>query len=247
LHPAPNIDLFPQQLLLDQDQDEDQVAGQPATFDPNFLNEVDKYLASFDKPPADEPELPFLIEENPPETYQDGSTTVPNVETEPSMDVDDHNVPSFQQKQIFCNLPPPVSAPPNIPGNNHMGDYLVPPPQTFFDNLPTTVCATFSINANGHVVQVDPFHTRSKSVIVQGPALVARLSTRAKKTPAKTNAERCELYRKKQKTKKEKDEEELRMLDAKNRALKAKETAIRNRVQRMKQALLRMGLGNYVY
>jgi len=214
LHPAPNIDLFPQQLLLDQDQDEDQVAGQPATFDPNFLNEVDKYLASFDKPPADEPELPFLIEENPPETYQDGSTTVPNVETEPSMDVDDHNVP---------------------------------PPQTFFDSLPTTVCATFSINANGHVVQVDPFHTRSKSVIVQGPALVARLSTRAKKTPAKTNAERCELYRKKQKTKKEKDEEELRMLDAKNRALKAKETAIRNRVQRMKQALLRMGLGNYVY
>jgi len=245
LHPVPNIDLFSQQLLLDQDQDESQVAGQPATFDPDFLNEVDKFIASFDKPPADEPELPVLIEENPPETYQDGSTTVPNVETEPSMDVDDHNVPSFQQKQIFCNLPPPVSAPPNIPGNNHMGDYLVPPPQTFFDNLPTTVCATFSINANGHVVQVDPIHTRSKSVIVQGPAFVARLSTRAKKP--KTNAERCELYRKKQKTKKEKDEEELRMLDAKNRALKVKETAIRNRVQRMKKALLRMGLGNYVY
>jgi hypothetical protein len=36
------------------------------------------------------------------------------------------------------------------------------------------------------------------------------------------------------------------MLDAKNRALKAKEAAIRNKVQRMKEAVLRMGLGNYI-
>jgi hypothetical protein len=70
-------------------------------------------------------------------------------------------------------------------------------------------------------------------------------SLRGKKV-AKTNAERCELYRKRQKSKKEKGEEELRMLDAKNRALKTNEAAIRNKVQRMKEALLRMGLGNYI-
>jgi hypothetical protein len=70
-------------------------------------------------------------------------------------------------------------------------------------------------------------------------------SPRGKKV-AKTNAERCELYRRRQKGKKEKEEEELRMLDAKNRALKAKEAAIRNKVQRMKEAVLRMGLGNYI-
>merc|ERR1719278_312599 len=66
------------------------------------------------------------------------------------------------------------------------------------------------------------------------------------KRVAKTNAKRCEDYRKRQKTKKEKDEEELRMLEAKNRVLKAKEAVIRNKVQRMKEALLRRGLGNYI-
>merc|ERR550519_2890679 len=102
---------------------------------------------------------------------------------------------------------------------------------------------------------------RSQSVIMQGPVLAARLSTiqahcrqtihtsvgspRGKRV-AKTNAKRCEDYRKRQKRKKEEDEEELRMLEAKNRVLKAKEAAIKNKVQRMKEALLRMGLGNYI-
>jgi len=148
--------------------------------------------------------------------------------------------------------------------------FFAPPPQpqqqTFSNNFPTPVCApfnlpvnTFSINTDGDVplvVQVAPVPMRSQSVIMQGPALAARLSTtqtihtsmgspRGKRV-AKTNAERCGDYRKKQKSKKEKDEEELRMLDAKNRVLKAKEAAIRNKVQRMKEALLRMGLGNYI-
>jgi len=152
-------------------------------------------------------------------------------------------------------------------------DNFAPPPQpqqqTFSNNFPTPVCApfnlpvnTFSINTDGDVplvVQVAPL--RSQSVIVQGPALAARLSTtqaqyrqathtsvgspRGKRV-AKTNAKRCEDYRKRQKSKKEKDEEELRMLEAKNRVLKAKEAGIRNKVQRMKEALLRMGLGNYL-
>merc|ERR1712037_494560 len=103
------------------------------------------------------------------------------------------------------------------------------------------------------------FLSSSQSVNKQGPVLAARLSTsqahcrqamhttvgrpRGKKV-AKTNAERCELYRTRQKSKKEKGEEELRMLDAKNRALKANEAAIRKKVHRMKEALLRMGLGN---
>merc|ERR1719285_1610821 len=67
---------------------------------------------------------------------------------------------------------------------------------------------------------------------------------RGKKVP-KTNPERCRDYRKRQKTKKEKDEEELRQLDAKNRTLKAKEAALRNKIRRIKEAARRMGLGNY--
>jgi hypothetical protein len=123
----------------------------------------------------------------------------------------------------------------------------------------TPVCPPFSIpvsiNTNGDVsfvVQVAPIPpTRSQSVIMQGPVLVARLSTtqahcgqaRAKRV-AKTNAERCELYRKRQKSKKEEGEEELTMLADKNRALKAKEAALRIKVQRMTEAVRRMGLGN---
>merc|ERR1712012_970 len=144
-------------------------------------------------------------------------------------------------------------------------NYLVPPPhsKTFFNNQPTTVLATYIINAEGVVVQVDPNPpARSKSVIQPVPGPRPRLTTtqaycrpaihtsvrspRAKKI-AKTNLERCRDYRKRQKTKKENEEEELRMLDAKNKVLKDKETAIRNKVQRMREALRRMGLGNYVY
>jgi hypothetical protein len=143
---------------------------------------------------------------------------------------------------------------------------LVPPPQpqSYSNDLSTPVCPPFSINipvsipvipvnipvsinTNGDVsfvVQVGPIPpTRSQSVIMQGPALAARLSTRGKRV-AKTNAERCELYRKRQKSKKEEGEEELTMLADKNRALKAKEAALRNKVLRMTEAVRRMGLGN---
>merc|ERR1712007_240731 len=110
----------------------------------------------------------------------------------------------------------------------HVDDYLVPPPPQPQQTFSTQVCAPFSINTDGDVplvVQVAPIPSRSQSVIKQGPALAARLSTsqahcrqamhtsagspRGKKV-AKTNAERCEIYRRRQKGKKEKDEEELR-------------------------------------
>merc|ERR1712037_798481 len=147
-----------------------------------------------------------------------------------------------QPQQTFSNTTP-VCPPFSIPVNTDGG-----------------VVCTYSINTNGDVplvVQVATIPSRSQTVIKQGPALAARLSTsrqamhttvgspRGKKV-AKTNAERCELYRTRQKSKKEKGEEELRMLDTKNRALKANEAAIRRKVQRMKEALLRMGLGNYI-
>jgi len=253
--------VFPTELLP-QDQNENQVAGQPATFDPNFWKEFENQLANCGEPATDDSEFPSLTEEGPPESYltNDVSSStsfclsgldnfpsevssigggVSNVETWP-MDVDDFLAPPHQpQQQTFSNnFPTPVCAPFNLPVN------------------------TFSINTDGDVplvVQVAPL--RSQSVIVQGPALAARLSTTQAhcrqathtsvgspkgKRVAKTNAERCGDYRKKQKSKKEKEEEELRMLEAKNRLLKAKEAVIRNKVQRMKEALLRRGLGNYI-
>ena len=178
------------------------------------------------------------------ETLQDA----PNVEPMDFLVVDDYLVPPPPQPQTFSNhLPTPVCPPFSIPVNTDGG-----------------VVCTYSINTDGDVplvVQVATIPSRSQSVIKQGPVLAARLSTsqahcrqamhttvgspRGKKV-AKTNAERCELYRTRQKSKKEKGEEELRMLDAKNRALKANEAAIRKKVQRMKEALLRMGLGNFI-
>jgi len=254
--------VFPTELLP-QDQNENQVAGQPATFDPNFWKEFENQLANCGEPATDDSEFPSLTEEGPPESYltNDVSSStsfclsgldnipsevsaigggVSNVETWP-MDMDNFAPPPQPQQQTFSNnFPTPVCAPFNLPVN------------------------TFSINTDGDVplvVQVAPVPMRSQSVIVQGPALAARLSTiqaqcrqathtsvgspRGKRV-AKTNAERCGDYRKKQKSKKEKEEEELRMLDAKNRVLKAKEAVIRNKVQRMKEALLRRGLGNYI-
>jgi len=263
--------VFPTQLLP-QDQNENQVAGKPATFDPNFWNEFENHLASCGEPAADDSEFPSLTEEGSSESYLtngspssifsclSGLDNIPNevsaigggasnVETEP-MDVDaswllDLIAPP-QQQQTFSNTTP-VCPPFSIPVNTDGG-----------------VVCTYSINTDGDVplvVQVATIPSRSQSVIKQGPAMVARLSTsqahcrqamhtsvgspRGKKV-AKTNAERCELYRTRQKSKKEKGEEELRMLDAKNRALKANEAAIRKKVQRMKEALLRMGLGNFI-
>jgi len=253
------------------------VAGQPATFDETFLTDIGNYLEICGKPKADVSDVPSIAEEEFLETYltnvlygsprscssslennpsvvsahggaqEETLHDAPNVEPMDFLDVDDYLVP--QPQQTFSNnFPTPVCAPFSIPVNTDGG----------------VVCASFSINTDGDVplvVQVAPIPSRSQSVIKQGPALAARLSTsqahcrqamhtsvgspRGKKV-AKTNAERCELYRMRQKSKKEKDEEELRMLDAKNRELKAKEAAIRNKVQRMKEAVLRMGLGNYI-
>jgi hypothetical protein len=174
-----------------------------------------------------------------------------HVEAEPMyMDVDDNIVPPPQPETFSNNnLPTPVCAPFSIPVNTDGG----------------MVCASFNVPVNTDediplVVQVATIPSRSQTVIMQGPALAARLSTtqaqcrpvmqasvgssRVKKV-AKTNAERCELYRIRQKTKKKEGDEELRRLEDKNKTLKAKEAALRNKVKRMKEAALRMGLGNY--
>merc|ERR1712172_178924 len=175
----------------------------------------------------------------------------------------------------------------------HLKEYL----ETFSDTLSTPVCAqvSFPVNTDRGIPlfsQVGPIPaqctpvpsapSRSKSVIVQGPALADKLSTtqpqwgnpmntgvgntegvlpyviqvqsspapsaasapRGKKVP-KTNPERCQAYRNRQKIKKENDEQELRQLDAKNRALKAKEADLRDKIRSIKEAARRMGLGNY--
>merc|ERR1712233_279196 len=149
-------------------------------------------------------------------------------------------------------------------------DYIVPQPETLSNNNLTPVCGVFNILVNTEgknplVVQVTPPPIptpplRSQTVIKQGPALAKRLlTTQAQckqamqtnvgspkvKKVAKTNAERCALYRIRQKTKKKDGDEELRRLEDNNKALKAKEAALRNKVKRVKEAALRMGLGNY--
>jgi len=178
----------------------------------------------------------------------------------------------------------------------HLKNYL----ETFSDTLSTPVCTqvSFPVNTDGGIplfaqvgpipAQCTPAPWRTKSVIVQGPALADKGSTtqpqwgnpmntdvrntegvlpsfvihvspipvqnspapsapstsRGKKVP-KTNPERCQTYRNRQKIKKEKDEQELRQLDAKNKVLKAKEAELTNKIRKIKEAARRMGLGNY--
>lgn len=88
------------------------------------------------------------------------------------------------------------------------------------------------------VIQVTPIPEQIS------PVPSACSAPRGKKVP-KTNPERCKDYRNRQKTKKEKEEQELRQLDDKNKALKAKEAALRNKIRKIKEAARRMGLGNY--
>jgi len=260
--------VFPTELLP-QDQNENQVAGKPATFHPNFWNEFENELATCGKPAADISEFPPFTEEGSSESYLTNGAPSSTFSCLSGLD----NIPN--EVSAIGGSASNVQTEPMDIDASWLLDYIVPPPpqpqQTFSNNFPTpvntddgVVLASFSINTDGDVplvVQMTPYPSRSQSVIKQGPALAARLSTsqphcrqamhpsvgspRGKKV-AKTNAERCELYRKRQKSKKEKGEEELRMLDAKNRALKANEAAIRKKVQRMKEALLRMGLGNYI-
>jgi len=90
------------------------------------------------------------------------------------------------------------------------------------------------------VIQVSPIPVQ----ISQEPSASAASASRGKKVP-KTNPERCQTYRNRQKIKKEKDEQELRQLDAKNRALKAKEADLRIKIKMIKEAARRRGLGNY--
>merc|ERR1711971_266348 len=84
----------------------------------------------------------------------------------------------------------------------------------------------------------------SPTPVQNSPAPSAPSAPMGKKVP-KSNLERCQTYRNRQKIKKEKDEQELRQLDTKNRALKAKEAELRNKIRKIKEAARRMGLGNY--
>merc|ERR1712110_1111135 len=107
------------------------------------------------------------------------------------------------------------------------------------NNFPTSVYSpvgnSFSLPVNTDkgiplVIEVAPLPpyapSRSHTVIKQGPALASRFPTRqiapvSERSPprgkkvAKTNAERCQVYRSNQKTRREQQDEELRMLDLK--------------------------------
>merc|ERR1712172_83894 len=88
------------------------------------------------------------------------------------------------------------------------------------------------------VIQVSPIPVQNS------PASSAPSAPMGKRVP-KTNPERCQTYRNRQKIKKEKEEQELRQLDAKNKVLKAKEAELTNKIRKIKEAARRMGLGNY--
>jgi len=303
------------QDLLPPDQNEKQVAGQPATFDPNFLTRIDNFLATVGKPTADVSELPFFAEEDFLEAFLPNGVfssqpSSENIQSEVSshgvaQEEASTGVSNVQEEQMDIettwDLDVPSSRPETPPSNIYglLDDYIVPSPkpETFSNTLLTAVTPPFSLLVNTNVdptpvVQAPPIPTgpsksQRSSVIMQGPALAnkpltiqsqhgkhmntsvgntvgdipfviqvtpipaqispapsAPSASRGKKVP-KTNAERCQVYRSRQKTKKEKDEEELRQLDAKNRALKAKEAALRKKIRRIKEAARRMGLGNY--
>ena len=157
---------------------------------------------------------------------------------------------------------------PKVAAEDIVASYIVPPPQPkmISNNLQTSVYSpvgnSFSLPVNTDkgiplVIEVAPMPpyapSRSQTVIKQGPTLASRFPTRQiapvserrGKKVAKTNAERCQVYRSNQKTRREQQDEELRMLDIKNRTLKAKEVALRNKVKKLREAVFRAGLGYY--
>jgi len=329
------------QDLLPPDQNEKQVAGQPATFDPKFMAKIDNYLAVVGEPTADVSEFPSFAEEDFLEAFlpnvasrsQPGSENIPdevpsngvaqqetptgvsNIQEEP-MDIEttwDLEVPLPPQPETSAFdihgllddyiVPRPQPAVHGVAqketstGVSHVeANVNVPPrqPETFSNTLLTAVTPPFSIevNTNGDpapvVQKVSPIPTgpsksQRVSVIMQGPALAdkqphigkpmdtsvgntegvlpfviqvtpipvqispahsAPSTSTGKKVP-KTNPERCQTYRNRQKIKKEMEAQELRQLDVKNRALKAKEAELKNKIGKIKEAARRMGLGNY--
>jgi len=261
---------FPIQLLS-QDQNENQAAGEPATFDATFLTEIGDFLAICgSEPTLDDSDVPSITEEEFLESYlTNGGSSSPH-----SYSSSLENIPSVVSahggalEETLQDAPNVEAEPMEVDITRVLDNYLVP--------SSTPVSAPFSIpiiDTDGDIrvvchvapmpVQFSPAPSpplRSRTVIMQGPALAARVSTNQAqyrktmqtsvgrprvKTVAKTNAERCELYRTRQKTRKEKGEEELRRLEDKNKALKAKEAVLRNKVKRMREAALRMGLKNY--
>jgi len=169
--------------------------------------------------------------------------------------------PESEPETVSKTLLTPVSAVFSIPDNTNGGNppvVLTGPsgsqrvsvimPGPALANKPLTTQPKHGKPMNPSVENTggnDPFVIQVTPIKVQiSPAPSACSAPRGKKVP-KSNPERCRDYRNRQKTKKEKDEEELRQLDAKNRALKAKEAALRNKIRRIKEAARRMGLGNY--
>jgi len=172
------------------------------------------------------------------------------------------DVPKVAAEDIVASyiVPPPQ---PKITCNNLQTSVYSPVGNSF--SLPVNTDKGIPL-----VIEVAPLPpyapSRSHTVIKQGPlatgplalgpALASRFPTRqiapvSERSPprgkkvAKTNAERCQVYRSNQKTRREQQDEELRMLDLKNRTLKAKEVALRNKVKKLKEAVFRTGLGYY--
>merc|ERR1711953_769156 len=265
-----------------QDQNENHVAGQPATLDESFFTQVEDFLANISNPTTNVSAIPTLAEEESLETYFPSNlpsclADFENIPTEVSvhnatqegtsnvglMDFEStwHLGAPSPQPQVFTDVP--KVAPEDI-----VASYIVPPPQPKItcNNLQTSAYSpvgnSFSLPVNTDkgiplVIEVAPIPpyapSRSQTVIKQGPTLASRFPTsqiapvseRRGKKVAKTNAERCQVYRSNQKTRREQQDEELRMLDHKNRTLKAKEVALRNKVKKLKEAVFRTGLGYY--
>merc|ERR550525_1498880 len=123
---------------------------------------------------------------------------------------------------------------PKVAPEDIVASYIVPPPQPkiISNNLQTSVYSpvgnSFTLPVNTDkgiplVIEVAPLPpyapSRSQTVIKQGPALASRFPTRqiasvSERSPprgkkvAKTNAERCQVYRSNQKTRREQQDEE---------------------------------------
>jgi len=266
-------ELFPEDhinLLPNNNNNNNAAQKDPATLDDDtFIKNLLEYSDTCDLPIADVFNFSPLPEEfdiHPTNGQSKSPASSPsgldNIHAEVSAD-------SVTQEETFNHV---ETEPMDIVTTRHLDadDYIVPQLETLSNNNLTPVCGVFNIlvNTKGKnplVVQVTPPPIptpplRSQTVIKQGPVLAERLlTTQAQckqamqtnvgspkvKKVAKTNAERCALYRIRQKTKKKDGDEELRSLEDKNKALKAKEAALRNKVKRVKEAALRMGLGNY--
>jgi len=193
----------------------------------------------------------------------------PSIRTTWTLDVDDYLVPQPLSQADF-NFPAAYT-PFTLPIRNTDGDIVVEvapipapssPARSWTVIKQGPVLSARQPGAQGQCSGVDnkretsvaqrngERHIPSPSVVTRQPCAQEKdqdqtVKRKGGRRVPQSNAERCTTYRQKQKAKQKKEDKELRTLSEQNRILRAKKAALKNKVAKIKAALVKIGLVSY--